>query len=149
MSDFFEKLAKSIFARTAKGLVKKVLKKEIEPKADRKQEVDQKSKVHQWRQCPIGEHWVTTHSMKVPISTKNPLGTTSRNGHCALNPKRNRMTIADYIEPDEINYIAEKYFSPLVGPPVDDNLGFENGNKYDHFIRGWTKYWNDVFKFQS
>lgn len=27
-----------------------------------------------------------------------------------------------------------------------DSLGFEEGNKYDHFIGGWTKYWNDVFE---
>ena len=134
MNDFFEKLVRSILVQSAKSLVKKVLKKEVVPKVDKKQEVEQKSKVHMWRLCPIGEHWVNTHSMKVPISTKNPLGTTSRNGHCALNPKRNRKTIADYIEPDEISYIAENYFSSLVGPPIANDLGFQNGNKYDNLI---------------
>lgn len=144
MNNFFEKLAKSILVRTAKGLVKKVLKKEIENKAKRKPKVKQKSKSHPWRQCPIGEHWVTAHPMKVPSSTKNPQGTTNREGHCALNPKRNTRAIADYIEPDEIYFIEEKYVNSLVGIPSADNLGFENGNKYDYLIRGWTKYWNEV-----
>jgi hypothetical protein len=84
--------------------------------------------------------------MKVPVSDKNPDGMTSREAHCALNPKRNRKVIADYIERDEIDYIAEKYFGPLSGSPSNDNLDFENGNKYDHLIRGWTKYWNDVLR---
>jgi hypothetical protein len=139
-------LAKSIFVRTAKSIVKKVFKNEIEPKAERKPRVEQKSKSHLWRQCPIGEHWVVTHPMKVPVSDKNPDGMTSREGHCALNPKRNRKVIADYIERDEIDYIAEKYFGSLSGSPTNDNLDFENGNKYDHLIRGWTKYWNDVLR---
>lgn len=84
--------------------------------------------------------------MKVPISNKNPDGLTTRKEHCALNPRRNMMVISDYIEPDEIDYIAEKYFGSLKGSPTEDNLGFKDGNKYDHFIRGWTKYWNDIFK---
>ena len=41
---------------------------------------------------------------------------------------------------------AKEYFGALTGSPTENNLGFEDGNKYDHFIRGWTKYWNDVFK---
>lgn len=146
MSDFLERLAKSILVRTAKSLVKKSLKKEKTSRAKKKPKVEQKPKSHPWRQCPIGEHWVKAHPMKVPTSSKNPQGTTNRIGHCALNPKRNKIIIADFIEPDEIYYIEEKYFKKLVGAPTADNLGFENGNKYDSLIRGWTIYWNDVFK---
>lgn len=144
MKDSFEKFLKSILVRTTKNLVKKAIKK-IE-KTPKKIEVLEKIKSHPWRQCPIGEHWVVTHQMKVPASNKNPDGVTTRKEHCALNPKRNRKVISDFIEPDEIDYMAEKYFGSLSGAPAADSLGFEEGNKYDHFIRGWTKYWNDIFK---
>lgn len=119
MKDYFEKLLKSILVRTTKNLVKKAIKK-TEKKAPRskKVEVVKESKSHPWRQCPIGEHWIVTHPMKVPVSNKNPNGITIRKEHCAS----------------------------LKGLPKEDSLGFENGNKYDHFIRGWTKYWNDIFK---
>lgn len=141
MNEFFEKFVRSILVQSAKDLVKKVLKKKIEKRAIKGTGVVQKAKSHPWRQCPIGEHWVVTHHMKVPVSDKNPGGITSRGGHCALNPKRNRKVIADYIEPDEIDYIAEKYFGSLSGPPTDNGLGFEYGNKYDHFFEssgtGW------------
>jgi hypothetical protein len=145
MNDFFEKLVRSILVQSAKDLVKKVLKKKIEKRAVKGTGVVQKAKSHPWRQCPIGEHWVVTHPMKVTVNDKNPGGMTSREGHCALNSKRNKKVIADYIEPDETDYIAEKYFGSLSGSPTDNSLGFEDGNRYDHLIRGWTKYWNDVF----
>ncbi len=145
MNDFFEKFVRSILVQSAKDLVKKVLKKKIEKRAVKGNGVVQKAKSHPWRQCPIGEHWVVTHQMKVPISDKNPDGITSRESHCALNLKRNKKVIADYIEPDEIDYIAEKKIGSLSGSPKDNSLGFEDENKYDHLIRGWTKYWNDVF----
>ncbi len=130
--------------RTTKNWVKKAVK-ETNKEAKKKSEGEKKSKSHPWRQCPIGEHWVVTHQMKVPVSNKNPDGLANRKEHCALNPKRNRKVISDFIEPAELDYIAEKYFETLKGPPTEDNLGFENGTKYDHFIRGWTKYWNDIF----
>jgi hypothetical protein len=146
MKDFFERFVRSIFAQTVKVAVKKVLKKKNEKTTPKKPELDQDSKIHPWRQCPIGEHWVVTHPLKVPVSVKNPDGFTIREGHCSLNPKRNRKIIADYIEPDEIDFIANKYFPSLSGAPKADGLDFENGNEYDNFIRGWTKYWNDIFK---
>jgi hypothetical protein len=145
MKDYFERWLKSILVRSAKGLVNKAVK-DLGDEALKKTKVEIKSKSHPWRQCPIGEHWVVTHQMKVPISNNNPDGLTTRKEHCALNPKRNKKVISDYIEPEEIDFIAEKYFGTLTGPPAKDNLGFEDGNKYDHFIRGWTKYWNDIFK---
>ncbi len=144
MKDFFEKLLKPILVQSVKVVIKKTIDK-IKKQPLKPVDTVNKTKCHLWRQCPIGEHWVTTHQMKVPMSDKNPNGETTREGHCALNPKRNRKTIADYIAVDEIDYIAEKYFGSLSGPPTANDLGFENGNSYDHFIRGWTKYWNEVF----
>lgn len=46
--------------------------------------------------------------------------------------------------------MAAHFFSPLSGPPANDDLGFnqENitGNAFDGLIRGWTKYWNEVLQ---
>ncbi len=100
-----------------------------------------KAKKHPWRICPEGEHWVRTHDRQVKVSKKNPDGTTSVEGHC----RKNRSS-KDEIYPPEIHKIAEQNFSSLTGPPKADSLGFANGNKYDTLIRGWTKYWNEVFK---
>ena len=79
--------------------------------------------------------------MRVPVSEKNPDGITIRDGHCAKNPSRK-----DTIGIDEIHEIASKKFSKLKGGPRNSDLGYKNGNKYDELIRGWTKYWNDIFQ---
>lgn len=98
-------------------------------------------KVHKWRLCPLGEHWRRTHPLHVKPSTKNPDGITTRHGHCVKNPTRK-----DQLYKDEIDEIAEVHFRELTGAPVSDNLDYNNGNSFDVIIRGWTRYWNDVFQ---
>lgn len=98
------------------------------------------NKIHPWRICPGGEHWVRTHDRLVPVSKKNPSGITEVEGHCRKNRSKK-----DQILPEEIEKIAREVFSNLTGPPNADSLGFENGNKYNDLIRGWTQYWNEVF----
>ncbi len=98
-------------------------------------------KVHRWRLCPLGEHWRRTHPLHVKPSIKNPDGITTRHGHCVKNPTRK-----DQLYKDEIDEIAEAHFRKLTGAPVNDNLDYDNGNSFDAIIRGWTRYWNDVFK---
>lgn len=98
-------------------------------------------KIHAWRFCPSGEHWVRTHSMLVPPSKKHPTGyTTTRLEHCARNPSGK-----DQLYPDEIQEIAKKYFTGVKKRPCPISLGFKNGKKYDDFIAGWVKYWNEIF----
>ncbi len=100
------------------------------------------SKSHPWRLCPAGQHWVITHPLRVPPSKKNPTGSiTTRTAHCADNPSHK-----DSLYADEIREISEQHFSKLEGLPAPIALGFKNGNTYDEIIRGWTKYWNEVFK---
>lgn len=41
--------------------------------------------------------------------------------------------------------MAEKYFSKLKGAPINQTLGYPQGNKFDELIRGWCKYWNEIF----
>jgi hypothetical protein len=100
-------------------------------------------KVHPWRICPIGQHWVRTHSLIVPQ------GITERDGHCARNPPRKgNRRVKDFIRPEEIHFIAATYFSGLSGPPKKGVFlaDFPKSDGYDEFIRGWTKYWNEVLK---
>ncbi len=94
---------------------------------------------HPWRLCPAGQHWVREHPLTVPVSDKNPDGETTRGGHCHGNPSHR-----DQFYRDEMNKIAEKYFSGLEGAPSNDDLDFDNGNAFDELIRGWTKYWNET-----
>lgn len=89
---------------------------------------------HPWRLCPIGEHWVVTHSRHVKK------GVTQVSGHCRTNPSHK-----DQIYIEELLQIADKYFSKVKLQPKADNLDFKyKGNRYDVLIAGWTKYWNDV-----
>lgn len=41
--------------------------------------------------------------------------------------------------------MVAEHFMKLKGPPTAKNLGFPNGNEYDFLIRGWTRYWNEIF----
>ena len=98
-------------------------------------------KIHPWRLCPTGEHWVRTHNMHVPPSKEHPEGyDTIRHAHCARNPSGK-----DQLYLDEILEISDKNFSNAQPKPCPLELKFEkNGSKFDDLIAGWTKYWNDV-----
>ena len=97
---------------------------------------------HPWRMCPPGESWVRTHPLHTQPSEQNPEGLfTTRSGHC-----RKNTASKDSMYDLEIKEIAEKYFSKLSGAPAPNNLGFAKGNDFDALIRGWVKYWNDIFK---
>ncbi len=99
--------------------------------------------IHQWRACPYGKHWVKSHPMRVPPSTKNPTGmVTTRIEHCARNPSGK-----DQIYPDEIIEISNSYFKNLKNKPCPLDLGLKiSGVAYDEIISGWTKYWNDILR---
>ena len=99
-------------------------------------------KIHPWRICPLGQHWVREHPRRVRPSRRHPLGgMTSVAGHCRDNPSHK-----DQMYSDEISEIALTMFNSLRGAPRPSKLGFPNENEYDSLIRGWTRYWNEVFK---
>jgi hypothetical protein len=103
----------------------------------------EKDKVHPWRLCPIGEHWVRTHSMQVPPSKTHPEGyVTNRQGHCARNPSRK-----DHLYKDEVLEISSlEDFLKTKEKPGSSDLDFKGkGNQYDDLIAGWIAYWNDLF----
>lgn len=101
-------------------------------------------KAHSWRICPIGKHFVREHIVHVHPSKKHPEGIIStRHEHCANNPSHK-----DELSYHEIKYISETYFSELTGPPTAGRLSktFSEADNYDHEIRGWVRYWNDIFQ---
>ena len=95
--------------------------------------------LHPWRACPYGEHWVVRHP-RFPVGRQLQ----DVDGHCRKNPSGK-----DILKGDEIDFISK------VSPFQDTKSlpcaykGFEklpNADKYDNFIAGWCKYWNDVLK---
>ena len=146
-----EALLKKLFKKAPNEAVKTLKEEaEIEPKkgVEKKGRVES-DKSHSWRLCPIGEHWVTDHPLWVPSTDKRPGYHTTREGHCAANPTRGKTkVIKDYLTAEEMHMIADKHFSDLSGPPASEKLPeyVFGADKFDHFIRGWVKYWNDIFK---
>jgi hypothetical protein len=98
-------------------------------------------KAHPWRLCPIGEHWVRRHPKHLGSGK-----VTDHDGHC----RKNKKSKSEFYHADELKLIAEAHFNSLKSDfdsmPIQDSLGFPNGNKYDLLIAGWTKFWNEVLK---
>ena len=99
------------------------------------------SKTISSKKCPIGEHWVRKHPMKVRPSKKSPLGVTQRRGHCARNPASKGKTT-----PKEIKRISKEPSFQTDKKPCPIDLRFKSGGAYDDLIAGWVQYWNDIFK---
>jgi hypothetical protein len=100
-------------------------------------------KAHPWRRCSIGKHLVREHPVHVPPSKSHPGGVvTTWHEHCANNPShKEELSYA------EIQYITETYFAYLSGPPAAGVLTeYPNADKFDQQIRGWVRYWNDIFQ---
>lgn len=89
-------------------------------------------KSHPWRRCAKGKHFVKEHLLH---------GTRKVREHCASNPSHK-----EELSYEEIQYITKTYFNDLSGPPTSDVLKFPDADTYDCFIRGWTYFWNDIFK---
>ena len=67
-------------------------------------------KVHPWRICPKGKHYVREHVMHVKPSRKHPNGITVKvHAHCASNPSRKDELIFS-----EIEFITITYFKGLI-----------------------------------
>ena len=89
-------------------------------------------KIHPWRICPDGQHWVRDHMRS---NTKQGV-----HGYC-----RHNKSGKDLIHELEIDEIADKYFGKIKGKICTKTLGFAQANKFNELIVGWTKYWNDIF----
>ena len=103
-------------------------------------------KAHPWRVCPLGQHFVRTHSEHIPPSKKHPEGEIIiRHEHCAHNPSHK-----DMLSTDEIHAVSNQYFEHLPGSPTAGILTeFKKADDYDSLIRGWVHYWNEIFDFED
>ena len=145
----FERIAESLVVRGVKTALKRIFgsRSESSPEDVPLPTHREANKVHPWRLCGQGRHWVTKHPLKVPVSAKNPDGQTIRDGHCADNPRRGKKPVHDYMDRHEIDAIARNQFFNMQGTPRLGALTeFEGSEKYDPYIQGWTRYWNEVLK---
>lgn len=108
-------------------------------------------KVHPWRLCPLGKHYVKEHQERIPPSKKNPDGEIiTRHAHCASNPLgKHNKEIRDVLSFDELQIIADSHFSDLKGPPKAGVLDYDRADEFDELIRGWVLYWNAVLEAQD
>ncbi|EKD71588.1 MAG: hypothetical protein ACD_46C00154G0003 [uncultured bacterium] len=108
---------------------------------------DKNKNIHHWRRCGIGQYFVREHKHHTPPSKEHPDGTTSTTrAYCADNPHHKDK---DQLSFDEIQHITMTYFAVLSGPPTAGGAltkKFSNADQYNSEIRGWTQYWNDIFK---
>ena len=102
-------------------------------------------KPHEWRMCPLGQHYVHAHARRVKVTKEHPDGVTNVRAHCRQNHSHK-----DQMYFEEIRQISGEYFSRL--PPNDlpaqrerDRSGFPP-NAFDEIIGGWTRYWNEVLR---
>lgn len=108
-------------------------------------------KIHPWRLCPIGKHYVKTHSEHISPSKEHPKGEVIiRHAHCAKNPphknsKKQDVHTKDILSFEELQIIAKTHFVDLKGPPKANVLKFSRADEFDSQIRGWALYWNQVF----
>ncbi|MHB1947983.1 MAG: transglycosylase SLT domain-containing protein [Gammaproteobacteria bacterium] len=98
-------------------------------------------KARPWRRCSMGQHFVKEHIIHVKLSKKHPDGIVKVHEHCANNPSHK-----EELSFDEIQYITQTYFDALSGPPTAGRLKeYPTSDDFDGLIRGWTKYWDDIF----
>lgn len=101
------------------------------------------SPVHPWRICPPGETYVRKARVG-PYSTKGyPVREHLRRDHC----REIEGSAKDTITLHEAEDMAKIFFPDLSGPPSSNSMdtGLDE-TQYDPLIRGWTKYWNDIFQ---
>ena len=97
---------------------------------------------HPWRKCPPGKHWRKSSNVdSYTTKTGRFVHGHNRNATCVKNSSRK-----DQFYQEEMELIAEKYFSSLK-PLSNKGLSkYSQSKKFDQLIQGWVKYWNDVLK---
>jgi len=98
---------------------------------------------HPWRICPPGETYVRKAKINKYLTKGFPVEEHSRRDHC----REIDGSTKDTLTLNEVEAITEIFFPELSGPPAAHALeAGQKGTKYDTLIRGWTKYWNDIFQ---
>lgn len=89
---------------------------------------------HPWRVCPRGFHCNAL------------VEATSYRAFTHIYKCKANESKKEELYPFEMKHIARNEFADLKGAPKSNDLGFKSyGNMFNSEIRGWTKYWNDIF----
>ena len=96
-------------------------------------------KIHPWRMCALGKHWVKPHKRRIKSKTTNKYKTINVSGFCRLNSSKK-----DQLYKDELDAIARKYFENRDKLTSIKNLDYASGDLFDDLISGWVEYWNEV-----
>ena len=98
---------------------------------------------HPWKICPAGEFYVRAAHVREHVRQGKFVKAHLRSEHC----RESHTTGKIVLTLNEIEDVSDLFFKDLSGPPAADSLGHQKtGNLYNHLIRGWTKYWNEIFK---
>ncbi len=81
---------------------------------------------------------VREHSLRVPVSEKNPTGTTVRDRHL-------RRLKGTYLDAKEIQSVFENYDRKNLVYPAKGKLKQKDSDKYDEIIAVWCDYFNKKF----
>lgn len=102
-----------------------------------------RNKLHPWRLCSMGSHFKggTTQKIGKDNSDITPFIIPPEFWKCVKSSNGK-----DILHSEEIILISGMFFPYLTGSPKKDALDFPNGNEFDHLIRGWTRYWNDILE---
>lgn len=99
---------------------------------------------HPWRICPPGETYVRKADVDAHLRKGSPVREHLRRDHCrqySAHPGK------DLLSTQEARDIAMLFFDQLRGAPAPHDLDYgTRGTEFDALIRGWTQYWNDVFR---
>jgi hypothetical protein len=83
---------------------------------------------------------VRSHPMRVPVSRKNPSGTTIRDEHI-------RRLEGTYLDTTQIVAVFKNYDRKGITYPTKGRLSeYKNSDKYDDLIAVWTDYFNKKFE---
>jgi hypothetical protein len=86
---------------------------------------------------------VRAHTMRVPVSHKNPSGTTIRDQHLRRLP-------GTYLKREEIDEIFNSNSKNKIAYPSDGKIvDHKNADKYDDLIAFWTDYFNNKFNMKT
>ena len=90
---------------------------------------DVADRVHPWRICPLGSHYVREHQRK------------TEHGSCTVSACcRKNSSKKDAIFADEAKEIARRNSAAATPKPCSANWGNPDHSQYDNIIAVWTKY---------
>ncbi len=96
---------------------------------------------HPWKICPRGEVYVREAVVRTHERDGSVVGAHPRRDHCRECPSAWKHVLSA----NEIREISREKMTELPSKSHDLKFG-ELGTRYDAWIKGWVRYWNEVFR---